>query len=169
VGGGLAAGSALLQTYVQRRSDAANRKGQEAAARHIELKQIYTRYQLAIDRLENEIRELSKACQLAISEDGKDGPSYKQAEKAYEPAQREYDEACEILKLLAPVKTTEVALQQRELFNGFVREALDGKFDFYASRKSIGAAGQPVLAAMRLDLGTPDKSDKTSVSQPSDP
>jgi hypothetical protein len=55
-------------TYVQRRSDTANRKRQEVTERHAEFKQIYTRYQLAADRLENAIRELSEARRLAISE-----------------------------------------------------------------------------------------------------
>lgn len=170
VGGGLAAGSALLQTYLQRRSDTANRKRQEVTERRAELKQIYTRYQLAIDGLENAIRELSKARHLAISEHGiDDALRDTQPEEVYEPSQREYDVACEILKLLAPVETIKVADKQRKLFNGFVLEALVGKFNFNASSKTIGEAGQPVLAAMRLDLGTPDESDNISNPQPSDP
>jgi hypothetical protein len=55
------------------------------------------------------------------------------------------------------------------LYNGFVREALDGKYNFNASNESIVKAAQPVLAAMRLDLGTADKSDNISISQRADP
>ena len=142
---------------------------QEVTERHAELKQIYTRYKLAVDRLESAIREFSEARRLAISEHGISAPRDTESEQTFEPAQREYDEACEILKLLAPVKTREVALQQRELYNGFVREALDGKYDFDASYESIVEAAQPVLAAMRLDLGTPDKSDNMSMSRRADP
>jgi hypothetical protein len=98
---------------------------------------------------------LSRARHLAISAHGISASRDTQSEEAFEPAQREYDEACEILKLWHPVKTTEVALQQRKLFNGFVLEALDGKFDFKASYESIGEAAQPVPAAMRLDLELP--------------
>jgi hypothetical protein len=76
--------------------------------------------------------------------------------EAFEAAQREYDEVCEILRLGAPSKTVEVALQQRQLFNRFAREALDGSYDHDASYKSIVEAAQPVLAAMRLDLKSPE-------------
>lgn len=113
---------------------------------------------------------MSKARHLAISEHGIDDTLRDtQPEEVFEPAQREYDVACEILKLLAPVETIGVTRQQRELFNGFVREAHVGKFNFKASSESIGEAGQPVLAAMRLDLGTPDKSDNILEPQPSNP
>ena len=76
--------------------------------------------------------------------------------EAFEAAQREYDEVCEILKLVAPFRTVEVALQQRQLFNRFAREALDGSYNHDASYKLIVQAAQPVLAAMRQDLRSPE-------------
>jgi hypothetical protein len=159
LGGVLAAGSALLQTFVQGRSERANRKRQQVAERHAELKQIYVRYQLAVDRLENAIREMSETRRSVISPPGGSAAGEAQSDEAFELAQREYDEACEILKLLAPAGTWEVALQQRELYNGFAREGLDGTFDFGTSHEAIGEAAGPVLAAMRRDLGTLDRPD----------
>lgn len=156
VGGVLASGSALLQPYVQRRFDAANRERQEVTDRHADLRVIYTRYSLAVDGLEEAIRVFSKARQLELSERDIDPLDIAPAAETFEPAQREYDEACQILNLVAPVRTIDLARKQRSLYNGLVREALEGKYDFGASNESIKEASEPLLAAMRLDLGTSD-------------
>jgi hypothetical protein len=155
VGGVLASGSALLQPFVQRRSDAANRERQEVTDRRTELKAIYTRYQLAADRLEEAIRVLSEARQLELAERDIGPRENTSADETFEPAQREYDEACELLRLLAPAKTRDIALRQRSLYNGLANEAREGKYNFNASRQSVKEVAEPVLAAMRLDLGTP--------------
>jgi hypothetical protein len=52
--------------------------------------------------------------------------------------------------------TIEVVEHQRRMFNRFAPEALAGSYDHDARRKEIGEAGRPVLAAMRLDLESPE-------------
>jgi hypothetical protein len=175
VGGGLTGAIALLQARSQQRFETKKvkedrgwaehvsgeeRQHKETAERHAALMQIYTRYQLAVDRLENAIRELAKSRHPEISDDRVSAKnSTKSGEdflEAFEAAQREYDEVCEILKLTAPLKTVEVALQQRQLYNRFAREALDGYYNHDASYELIVQAAQPVLAAMRLDLRSPE-------------
>ena len=163
VGGVLASGSALIQPFVQRRFDTANRERQEVKDRHADLRVIYTRYQLAIDALEEAIRVFSIARQLELSEKPDINPlDITPAAETFEPSQREYDVACEILKLLAPKKTIDLALAQRSLFNRFVLQALQGENPFAGVTRSmakaaIAKAAEPVLAAMRTDLGTSDE------------
>jgi len=122
--------------------------------------QIYTRYQLAADRLENRIRELAEARHPAILEAGTTDTRRMGEEEKYlegfEAAQREYDEVCELLKLVAPLKTVDIALQQRPLFNRFAREALDGSYNHDASYELIAHAARSVLTAMRVDLQSPE-------------
>jgi hypothetical protein len=59
---------------------------------------------------------------------------------------------CQIVNLIAPLQTVEVILRQRQLFNRFVREAFDGRYDHTASYPAIVEAADPVLGAMRSDL-----------------
>jgi hypothetical protein len=130
---------------VQERDE--ERKRQDLTERREALRQIYTRYLLAADRLENTIPELME---------NRHPENLERHASAFETAQREYDEVCEILKLAAPSKTVEVALQQRQLFNRFAREALDGSYDHNASKELMAGPAQRVFAAMRLDLGSPE-------------
>jgi hypothetical protein len=159
-GGGPAGAVALFQTGLQRRSASEDREHRQITERRAALLEVYTRYQLAADRLENAIRDLAGARRLAKSERGmgarrnlQSGDSFLEA---FEAAQREYDEVCEVLKLVAPSKTKDVALQQRRLFNGFAPQGLDGSYDHEASRGLIAEAAQPVLEAMRHDLEAPE-------------
>ena len=76
--------------------------------------------------------------------------------QAHEEAQTEYDAVCELIKLVAPSNTAKAALQQRQLFNRLVVEALDGTYDHKGSYPAIVEAASPVLNAMRSDLGSPD-------------
>jgi hypothetical protein len=175
VGGSLTGAIALIQAQRQQKRDAekADRdhkwaeeqsdkehERQDLAERRASVLQVYTRYQLAADRLENAIRELANSRRAAAS--ARDTSTTKKTHsgdsflEAFEAAQREYDEVCEILKLVAPSKTTEVILQQRRMFNRFAPEALAGSYDHDAKIEAIGEAGRPVLAAMRLDLESPE-------------
>ena len=129
----------LVQASWQDRGNSEQRQREDARRRRAELTQIYTRYQLAADRLENRIRELR-------------GPDV--GGDAFESAQNEYDEACQLVGLLAPSATVDVVLHQRRLFNEFARQALDGQYDHDRNRGRIGDAARPVLNAMRRDLGT---------------
>jgi hypothetical protein len=137
------------------------RERQDLAERREALRKVYIRYLLAVDLLENRIRELGDARRSTISERGMNATGTTQSGDAFlerfEAAQREYDEVCEILKLAAPSKTVQVVRQQRELFNGFAPEAIHGHYDHDASKKeSIAEVAEPVFAVMRLDLGIPD-------------
>lgn len=164
VGGSLAGTIGLLQTRFQNRFDALkakeDREHKEISDQRAALMQIYIRYQLAADRLENAIRDLAPALAPATAEDGvgaaKNIRSADDFLEGFEAAQREYDEVCEILKLAAPSRTVEVALRQRQLFNRFAREALDGSYDHSTKLGSIDQVAQPVLAAMRQDLSSPE-------------
>jgi hypothetical protein len=74
----------------------------------------------------------------------------------YQLAQNEYDEACQLLQLLAPFKTGQAALQQRQLFSRLVIQALNGTHGHEANFPAIVEAAEPVLKAMRSDLHFPD-------------
>jgi hypothetical protein len=159
VGGSLTAAVTLLQARYNAKSAKEDREYKEITERRADLLKIYTRYQLAADRLENAIRDLAEV-RHAISEgDIKAANRVGSADsflEAFEAAQREYDEVCEILKLVAPRKITEVALEQRKLWNRFAREALDDSYDHNVNYESIVEASQPVLSAMREDLESPE-------------
>src|SRR6266550_2922780 len=77
----------LVQASWQDRGNSEQQQREDARRRRAELTQIFTRYQLAADRLENRIRELRRP------DVGGD---------AFESAQNEYDEACQLVGLLAP-------------------------------------------------------------------
>lgn len=109
------------------------------AERRIQLRDVYARYRLAADRLENAIRK-------AV------GP----VDQPYELAQNEYDAVCQELELLAPLRTVELALSQRTLFNSLSRAALTGNYHHDQVIDGIRAAAAPVLEAMRTDLGSVD-------------
>jgi hypothetical protein len=150
----------------------------EMTKRREELVQIYTRYQLAADRLENAIRELAEARRsgtldeatgrngLVLAEDKslEDERLWKERIRelrdakleAFEAAQADYDEVCELIRLVAPLKTAKAALQQRQLFHRFVIEALNDTYDHEANYKAIVEAADPVLSAMRSDLRSPE-------------
>ncbi len=146
VGGSLTAAVTLLQARYNVKSAKEDREYKEITERRADLLKIYTRYQLAADRLENAIRDLAEV-RHAISEgDIKAANRVGSADsflEAFEAAQREYDEVCEILKLVAPRKITEVALEQRKLWNRFAREALDDSYDHNANYELIAEAGGP--------------------------
>lgn len=57
---------------------------------------------------------------------------------------------------MARRKITEVALEQRMLWNRFAREALNDSYDHNANYESIAEASQPVLSSMREDLESPE-------------
>ena len=174
VGGGLTGVIALLQARGQHRFDtfktqeerkwnervtAKERENIELTKRRDELVQIYTRYQLAADRLENAVRELAEAgCTSAVDEAPKEHlhDAHVNHMEAFEAAQDEYDEVCELIKLVAPSKTVKAALQQRQLFNHFVIEALNDSYDHQANYNAIVEAATPVLSAMRSDLRSPE-------------
>jgi hypothetical protein len=192
VGGGLTGTLALLQVRSQHRFDtfkanADHDWSEELAAkerdhairtrRRDELLQIYTRYQLAADRLENAIRQLAEVgvpaasdevggSTLKVPADKDQEPESVRKEhsrrlrniklEGYEAAQDEYDRVCELIKLVAPTNTMETAIRQRQLFNSFVVEALDGRYNHKANYEAIIEAADPVLRAMRLDLGSPN-------------
>ncbi|HEX9356278.1 MAG TPA: hypothetical protein VF933_20975 [Streptosporangiaceae bacterium] len=164
VGGSLAGTIGLLQARSQNRFDTMKAKEdrgyKEITEQRAALMQVFTRYQLAADRLENAIRELAPTRLPATPERGmgasKNMPSGNDSLEAYEAAQQEYDEVCQILQLAAPLRTVEVALQQRQMFNQFAREALDGSYNHDASFKLIVQRAQPVLTAMRQDLSSPE-------------
>jgi hypothetical protein len=164
VGGSLAGTIGLLQARSQNQFETVkekkDREYKEITEQRAALMQIYTRYQLAADRLENAIRELAPTRLPATPERGmsasKNMPSGNDFLEAYEAAQQEYDEVCQVLQLAAPLRTVEVALQQRQMFNQFVREALDGSYNHDASFKLIVQRAQPVLTAMRQDLSSPE-------------
>jgi len=143
VGGGLTGVVTLLQARMQRTFDlsksAAERHHVDRAKRREELVEVYTRYQLAADRLENAIRELT-GC----------GASH------FEAAQAEYDVACQLLNLLAPRATADAAMRQRRLFNRLALQGLEGTYNHQASIGLITEAATPVLDAMRSDLGSRD-------------
>jgi hypothetical protein len=150
----------------------------EMTKRREELVQIYTRYQLAADRLENAIRELAEARRsgtldeatgrsgLVLAEDKslEDERLWKERIRelrdakleAFEAAQADDDEVCELIRLVAPLKTAKAALQQRQLFHRFVIEALNDTYDHEANYKAIVEAADPVLSAMRSDLRSPE-------------
>jgi hypothetical protein len=129
----------LTQARWQGRETSEQRRRDDALRRRRELTQLYTRYQLAADRLENTIRELR-------------GPDV--GLDAFEAAQNEYDEACQVVGLLAPSATVDAVLYQRRLFNELAEQALAGQYDHDRSRGRIGDAARPVIDAMRRDLGT---------------
>jgi len=130
---------ALVQARWQERGTSEQRRREDAVRRRGELTQLYTRYQLAADCLENTIRELR-------------GPDV--SRDAFETAQNEYDEACQVVGLLAPSATVDAVLAQRRVFNELAQQALSGQYDHDRSRAPIGYAARPVLEAMRRDLGT---------------
>ena len=164
VGGGLAGTIGLLQARAQNRFDIVkareDRDYKEVTDQRAALMQVYIRYQLAADRLENAIRELAPTRLPATSLGGMGTSKSMQSGngflEAFEAAQQEYDEVCQILQLAAPSRTVKVALEQRQLFNQFAREALDGSYDHDASMKLMGRRAQPVLTAMRQDLRSPE-------------
>jgi len=193
VGGSLTGTIALYQARSQQRFDtlkihedrrwseqvtAKEREHIEITKRREELVQIYTRYQLAADRLENAIRELAEARRsgtldeatgrngLVLAEDKslEEERLWKERIRelrdakleAFEAAQADYDEVCELIRLVAPLKTAKAALQQRQLFNRFVIEALNDTYDHEANYKAIVEAADPVLSAMRSDLRSPE-------------
>jgi hypothetical protein len=165
VGGTLTGALALFQARSQRRFDrskaaedrrwnehvaATERDHAEMTRRRDELVQIYTRYQLAADRLENAIRELAEARRS-------DAPTLLNIRtEAFEEAQAEYDKVCELVKLVAPPETMKSALQQRKLFNRFAVDALNDSYDHEGSYSAIVEAAEPVLMAMRADLRSPE-------------
>ena len=156
---------------------ASERDRVEMTRRRDELLEIYIRYQLAADRIENAVRELADVSRpvrpdAATAQAGEPAAGgsdpqvnhlrkerlaelYEIKRDAYEIAQNEYDKACEIVKLIAPLQTVEVILRQRQLFNRFVREAFDGRYDHPMSYPAIVEAADPVLGAMRSDLHPP--------------
>ncbi len=193
IGGGLTGTIALLQARSQHRFDtfkiqedriwnehvaAKERDHLEMTKRHDELVQIYTRYQLAADRLENAVRALAEARGAGILPETAESTGGVVADderlaaedlrlehirerregqtEAYEAAQGEYDKVCEIIKLAAPYKTVTAALQQRRLFNRFVLEGFNDTYDHDANYAAIVDAAEPVLLAMRLDLRSPE-------------
>jgi hypothetical protein len=125
--GGLLTGSvALFQNRSQQRFErqraldergwaeattARERSHAERIRRRQELLDVYTRYQVAADRFENAVRALA-----ASSE-----PS---AREGFELAQDEYDRATERIRLLAPAATAELAMNQRDAFNGLAAAAI---------------------------------------------
>jgi hypothetical protein len=139
VGAGTTGTVTLLQARWQRRDTAEQVHRDDVQRRRGELTQLFTRYQLAADRVENAIRALR----------GPDGGS-----QDFEAAQNEYDEACQVVGLLAPPHTADVVLRQRRLFNELAEQAMTGRYDHDRSRHRIADAAQPVLDAMRTDLGT---------------
>jgi hypothetical protein len=176
-GGSVAGTIALLQARYQHRFDlqkgtddrhwqeerlAGERAHADARQRRDRLMEAYTRYQLAADRLEDAARELGDAVSQQPEEPveaghaSPPGEGERAALARHAAAQAEYDEACEALKLLAPAATVDVALAQRRLLNRLVREALAGVYDHEARLPEIVAAAEPVLRAMRTDLGTLD-------------
>jgi hypothetical protein len=151
VGGSLTGTVAFLQARWQHKFDAAKsqedrrwteqvtareRDHAEMTRRRDELLEIYTRYQLAADRLENAVRELadvrpSAYPDAATAQAGEPVPGgsdpqvnhlreerlaelYEIKRDAYETAQNEYDKACQIVNLIAPLQTVEVILRQRQ-------------------------------------------------------
>jgi hypothetical protein len=193
VGGSLTGAIALFQARSQQRFDtfkiqqdrkwneqvtAKEREHIEMTKRREELVQIYTRYQLPADRLENAIRELAEARRSGTFDEAAERTGAALAEdksleaerfwkerirklrdtkiEAFEAAQDEYDEVCELIKLVVPLKTAKAALQQRQLFNRFVIEALNDTYDHEANYKTIVEAADPVLSAMRSDLRSPE-------------
>jgi hypothetical protein len=169
VGGSLTGAIALFQTRSQRRFDtlkiredrkwseqvtAKEQDHVEMTRRRDELVQIYTRYQLAADRLENAVRELAEARRSGTFDEAADLHDTKM--EAFEAAQTEYDKVCELVKLVAPSETMKVTHQQRQLFNRFVIDALSDTYDHEANYNAIVEAADPVLSAMRSDLRSPE-------------
>jgi hypothetical protein len=138
VGAGTTGGVTLLQARWQRHDTVEQLRRDDAQRRRAELTQLFTRYQLAADRLENSIRELR----------GRDVGM-----QDFEAAQNEYDEACQVVGLLAPPRTADEVLRQRRLFNELAEQAMASQYDHDRSRHRIADAAQPVLDAMRTDLG----------------
>ena len=167
VAGGTVAGSiALLQARYQHRHElqkaerdhrwqderlTSERTHADAQRARDRLMDVYTRYQLAADRLEDAARGLGDAVRSAPATAG-----HEAALDRHATAQSVYDEAFEVLNLVAPAATVALALAQRRLLNRLVREALAGTYDDEANRPAIAAAAEPLLRAMRIDLGTRD-------------
>lgn len=167
VGGSLAGIIALLQVRWQHKFDTTKSREErqwterattkerdhvEMVRRRDELLEIYTRYQLAADRVENAVRELTDARRAAHSDDAHIDEAYELKRDSYETAQNEYDKVCEVVKLIAPLRTIETILRQRQLFNRFALQAFDGSYDHTASFPAIVEVADPVLRAMRSDL-----------------
>jgi hypothetical protein len=167
VGGSLTGVIALLQVRWQHKFDTARRREDrqwsessataerqhaEMVLRRTELLELYTRYQLTVDRVENAVRELSDVRRAVQSDGNHLGDDYELKRDAYETAQNEYDKACEMVKLVAPLRTIQVIIQQRQMFNRFTLQAFDGSYDHAASFPAIAEAADLVLKAMRSDL-----------------
>lgn len=155
LGGLLTAAAALLQNlshqrFELQRSAQEHRRAIEAARegrehdeqvrRRQELVEVYTQYQLAADRFENAVRALGSADAA--------GPA------GLEPAQQEYDRACELVRLIGSPPTLDAALAQRGVLNDLAAAALGGRYDDALARARIADVAAPVLESMRRDLSS---------------
>lgn len=113
----------------------------EQLKRRQELLDVYTRYQLAADRFESAVRAIASS----------DEPSTLQQ---FEAAQDEYDHATELIRLLAPSGTVELALGQRRVFNRLAAGAIQHTYDDDEARNVIAKVTEPLLTRMRRDLNT---------------
>src|SRR5262245_58063292 len=129
--------------------------------RHEELRQVSARYQLAADRLENAVRDLAEARRSVTADEvtERTGATFPAATsirdardalmKSYQAAQNEYDEVCQLVSLVAPLKTNDAAIQPRQLFNRLTVEALNGAYD----RPSRSIVWDGRVAMVRLPGG----------------